>query len=335
MNSAIIVLTWNGGDAAMACLRSLAALDPAPERVVVVDNASADGTAERVAAQFPAFALIRNGRNLGFAGGMNTGIRALLEGRAPPEAVLLLNQDTLVDSGWLDAIVAPLSEPAVGAVGCKIRYPDGSIQHAGVTLDWPRATARHVGWHEPDTGQHDAPRDVDGITFAAVALRSAALKRVGSLDEGYGPAYFEDVDLCRRLRLAGYTLRYEPGATLVHQESRSIRDELTRSARYNYGRLRFVLKSYSPRDLRGPFAAAELAFLRQHAHTPEGRALRWAYAETLASLSDIIAARRALEPELPDSAEGAMRELLTGLRRELAYTLARRAAACADELVAL
>lgn len=335
MSGAVIVLTWNGGDSAIACLRSLAALDPAPERVVVVDNASVDGTADRVAAQLPALTLIRNGRNLGFAGGMNTGIRALLAERAPPEAIVLLNQDTMVDRGWLGAIVAPLAEPAVGAVGCKIRYPDGTIQHAGVTLDWPRATARHVGWHEVDAGQHDTPRDVDGITFAAVALRSAALERVGPLDEGYGPAYFEDVDLCRRLRLAGYTLRYEPRATLVHQESRSIRDELARSARYNYGRLRFVLKSYSPRDLRGPFAAAEIAFLRDHAHTPEGRALRWAYAETLASLPGIIAARRALEPELPDSAEGAMRELLSRLRRELAYTLHRRASACADELVTL
>lgn len=335
MQSAVIVLTWNGGDEALACLERLAALDPAPAQVVVVDNASADGTAERVAARFPAFTLIRNERNLGFAGGMNTGMRALLAQAAPPEAIILLNQDTLVDPGWLGAITAPFAEPAVGAVGCKIRYPDGTIQHAGVTLDWPRALARHVGWHEPDAGQHDTPRDAELLTFAAIALRSAALVQVGLLDEGYGPAYFEDMDLCRRLRLAGYTLRYEPRATLVHQESSSLRDELARSARYNHGRLRFVLKSYSLEQLLGPFAEAERAFIGLHGHHTEGRALRWAYAETLAALPGLVAARRALEPELPAEAHAAMAGLLIGLRRELAHTFYRRAAACADELIAL
>lgn len=335
MNSAVIVLTWNGGDEALACLGRLAALDPAPAAVLVVDNASADGTADRVAAAFPQFALIRNGRNLGFAGGMNTGIRALLAQAAPPDLIILLNQDTLVDAGWLAAIAAPFAEPAVGAVGCKIRYPDGTIQHAGVALDWPRALARHVGWHEPDTGQHDAARDVELLTFAAVALRAEALGRVGLLDEGYGPAYFEDLDLCRRLRQAGYLLRYEPRATLVHQESSSLRDDLARSARYNHGRLRFVLKSYSLDDLLGPFAAAETAFVRLHGHDPEGRALRWAYAETLAALPALLAERRAREPELAAGAEGALHDLLAGLRRELADHFYRRARACADELYAL
>ncbi|HMQ31299.1 MAG TPA: glycosyltransferase [Chloroflexaceae bacterium] len=335
MSAAVIVLTWNGGDEAVACLAALAALDPAPATVVVVDNASADGTPDTVAAQFPAFTLIRNERNLGFAGGMNAGLRRLLDGPAPPEVVALLNQDTVVDPGWLGAITAPFADPAVGAVGCKIRYPDGTIQHAGVTLDWPRALARHVGWHERDAGQHDAPRDAELLTFAAVALRAAALRRVGLLDEGYGPAYFEDLDLCARLRRAGYTLRYEPRATLVHQESSSLRDELARSARYNYGRLRFVLKTYSPRDLRGAFAEAEAAFIRLHGHDPEGRALRWAYSETLAALPGLVAARRELEPDLPAEAEAAMAELVRGLRRELARNFHRRAAACADALLVL
>lgn len=335
MSAAVVVLTWNGGDGAMACLAALAALDPAPAAVVVVDNASADGTADRVAERFPAFTLIRNARNLGFAGGMNVGIRHLLDGPEPPEVVALLNQDTVVDPGWLGAIAAPFAEPAVGAVGCKIRYPDGTIQHAGVTLDWPRALARHVGWHERDAGQHDTPRDVELLTFAAVALRAEALRRVGPLDEGYGPAYFEDLDMCWRLRRAGYALRYEPRATLVHQESSSLRDALARSARYNYGRLRFVLKTYALPDLVGAFAEAEAAFIRRHGHDPEGRALRWAYSETLAALPGIVAARRALEPDLPPEAEAAMADVLKGLRRELAHHFRRRAAACADELLAL
>lgn len=336
MSSAVIVLAWNAAEAVARCLTSLAALDPRPEQVLVVDNASLDGTPAMVAERFPQFALLRNERNLGFAGGMNAGIQLLLNQEQPPEAIVLLNQDTVVDAGWLGAIVAPLAnEPQLGAVGCKIRYPDGTLQHAGATLEWPRALAHHVGWHEPDRGQHDEPHNAELLTGAALALRAAALRQIGLFDEGYAPAYFEDVDLCWRLRRAGYGLRYEPRATLVHHESLSLRDELTRSGYYNRGRLRFVLKSYALDDLRGPFAAAEQAFLHEHGHNPEGRVLRWAYSETLAALPAIVAARRALEPELPADAPAAMRELLVNLRRELAAVLHKRALACADEIYAL
>jgi GT2 family glycosyltransferase len=336
MRSAVILLTWNAADAALACLGSLAALSPAPDQILVVDNASADGTADLVAQQFPAATLIRNAVNLGFSGGMNVGMRALLAQESPPEAIILLNQDTLVDAGWLTALTTALeADPALGAVGCKIRYPDGSIQHAGVTLDWPRAVARHIGWHEPDTGQHDAPRSLEFVTAAAIALHAQALDRVGLFDEGYAPAYFEDVDLCWRLRHAGYRLGYVPAATLVHQESLSLRDGLTRSAHYNRGRLRFVLKTYALADLLGPFAAAERDFMAECGHLPEGRALRWAYAEALAALPDILVARQELGVDTPAHAPTALRDLLVGLRRDLAHTLYRRAAACAAEIYAL
>jgi len=161
MNSAVIVLTWNGGAEAIACLQRVHQLDPAPDIVLVVDNDSQDGTPDQVAALFPTFLLIRNPRNLGFAGGMNIGIRTLLDQNPPPDVIILLNQDTLVDPGWLGAIIAPFADPVVGAVGCKIRYPDGTIQHAGLTLDWPLALPRHVGRDEPDRGQYDTPRDVN------------------------------------------------------------------------------------------------------------------------------------------------------------------------------
>jgi O-antigen biosynthesis protein len=336
MRSAVIVLSWNAADVALSCLASLAALAPGPEQLVVVDNASSDGSADLVAQRFPAVTLIRNQSNLGFSGGMNIGIRALLAQAQPPEVIILLNQDTLVDPGWLGAIDAAFeADPSAGAVGCKIRYPDGSIQHAGVTLDWPRAVAQHIGWHERDDGQYDVPRNFDLLTGAALALRSEALVRVGTLDEGYAPAYFEDADLCWRLRHAGYLLRYEPRATLVHQESLSLRDELTRSALYNRGRLRFVLKTYAFTDLLGPFANVERAFVRQYAHTAEGRVLRWAYAATLDALPGILAARRDLGVDTPASAPVAFHDLLVGLRHDLAYALHRRAIFCADTIASL
>ncbi|MDW8234135.1 MAG: glycosyltransferase family 2 protein [Roseiflexaceae bacterium] len=332
MRSAVLVLTWNGGAEAIACLQRVRQLDPAPDVVLVVDNDSHDGTPDQIAALFPAFTLIRNSRNLGFAGGMNVGIRALLAHDPPPDIIVLLNQDTLVDREWLGAITVPFADPDVGAVGCKIRYPDGTIQHAGLTLDWPLALSRHIGRYEPDRGQYDAPRDVEFVTFAAVALRRQALERVGLFDEGYRPAYFEDVDLCVRLRRAGYRIRYEPRATLVHREAASQQDCLAHSAVVHHGRLRFVLKTYRLEEILESFADAERVFLVQHSHPPECRALRWAYDRTLAELPDILCARRDLDPDLPPDALVRLRALILDLLQALTHGVRQRLMARADDI---
>ena len=332
MNSAVIVLTWNGGAEAIACLQRVRQLDPAPDIVLVVDNDSRDGTPDQIAALFPAFTLIRNPHNLGYSGGMNVGIRTLLAHESPPDVIVLLNQDTLVDREWLGAIIAPFTDPAVGAVGCKIRYPDGTIQHAGLTLDWPLALSRHVGRYEPDRGQYDKPRDVEFVTFAAVALRRQALERIGLFDEGYRPAYFEDIDLCVRLRRAGYLIRYEPQATLVHHEATSQQDYLAHSAVVHHGRLRFVLKTYRLGEIFTSFADAERVFLIQHSHPPEYRAQHWAYDRTLAELPDILRARRELDPDLPLEALIALRALILDLQCELNRSTRQRLAARADDI---
>lgn len=332
MSSAVIVLTWNGGTEAIACLQRVRQLNPAPDMVLVVDNDSRDGTPEQIAALFPDITLIRNAQNLGYAGGMNIGIRALLAHESPPDIIVLLNQDTLVDREWLGAITAPFCDPEIGAVGCKIRYPDGTIQHAGLTLDWPLALSRHVGRYEPDRGQYDAPRDVEFVTFAAVALRRQALERIGLFDEGYRPAYFEDVDLCARLRRAGYRIRYEPRATLTHRESTSQRDDLVRSAIVHQGRLRFVLKMYPFEAITGAFAEAEQAFLVQHSNPPECRALRWAYDRTLAEMTEILHARRNCDPDMPSDTLMTLRALLLDLRHTLDTRLLQRLRARAEEI---
>ncbi len=323
MSSAVVVLTWNGGAEAIACLQRVRQLNPAPDTVVVVDNDSQDGTPDQVAALFPAFLLIRNPRNLGYAGGMNIGIRALLDQTPPPDVIVLLNQDTLVDPGWLGALLAPFADPAVGAVGCKIRYPDGTLQHAGLTLDWPLALSRHVGRDEPDQGQYDTPRNVNFVTFAAAALRSAALQRIGLFDEGYTPAYFEDVDLCVRLRRAGYLIRYEPQATLIHRESTSQRDNLTRTALVHRGRLRFVLKTYALDEITGPFAQAERDLIERLKQPSEKRALRWAYDKTLADLPHIWNIRRETDQNISE-ATAAVQRLFLDLQHELITSSHRR-----------
>lgn len=332
MSSAVIVLTWNGGAEAIACLQRVRQLNPAPDMVLVVDNDSRDGTPDQIADLFPTVTLIRNPDNLGYSGGMNVGIRALLARDSPPDIIVLLNQDTLVDREWLDAITAPFCDPEIGAVGCKIRYPDGTIQHAGLTLEWPLALSRHIGRCEPDRGQYDAPRDVEFVTFAAVALRRQALERVGLFDEGYRPAYFEDVDLCVRLRRAGYRIRYEPRATLTHREATSLPDRMMRSAIFHRARLRFVFKTFAFDEITGPFATAERILIDRLIRFAEERALFWAYDRTLAELPDILRARREIDPSLSSDALIVLRTLIFDLWRAVAQSVCQRLTARAQDI---
>ncbi len=331
MRTVAIVLSWNAVDATLACLESLHR-QSIPVEVLVVDNASQDGTPARVAAQYPHVRLICNQRNLGFAGGMNTAIRALLAEAEPPDAVVLLNQDTMLDEQCIEHFIAPLqADEQVAAVGAKICYPDGTIQHAGVTLEWPRAIVQHIGWHEPDTGQYDELVELEWVTGAALALRLRALDPVQPLDEGFAPAYFEDIDLCQRLRRAGWKIVYNPAATLTHHESLSLRDELQRSCYYNRGRLRFVLKHFSMASLIDEFLPAELSHAQRHALWPvEGQALRWAYAETLLNYSSILAARRQLDPNFAAADEDRLGELMQRLLSTHAMTCWRNAHQRAD-----
>jgi GT2 family glycosyltransferase len=336
MNVTLLILAWNAVVPLQRCLERVFTLDPAPDQVMVVDNGSHDGSADMVVHAFPTVHLIRNEANLGFGRGMNVGLRALMAQTSPPDLIVLLNQDTLVDVGWLGALTSAMSaDPTLGAVGCKIRYPDGRIQHAGLILERPRALAHHIGWYEADDGRFDQPMTMEFVTGAALALRRTTLEQVGLFDEGYAQAYFEDVDLLWRIRRNGYRVGYEPRATLVHHESLSLPDPVTRGALYNRGRLRFVFKSYPLDELFGSFADAERRFAAQHAHLAEGRVLRWAYHESLANVDSLVAARCSLEPELPEVVNVRMRALLHELYQTLIHTLYQQAITTAKEIRAL
>ncbi len=288
MRRAILILSWNGADDLAGCLAAVQRQNA--DTVLVVDNGSQDASRAVVQRGFPWARLIANGRNLGFGGGMNVGLRALMSDH---DVVVLLNQDTQVDAGWLDALTAPLDDPAIGAVGCKIHYPDGqTLQHAGGVIDPGRLTAWHIGHGERDAGQHDTPRDCAYLTGAALALRTTLLRGIGLFDEGYAPAYYEDVDLCWRMRRAGALLRYEPRATLRHAESRSTRDVIRRAALMHRNRLRFAVKTSDPAALDA-FIVAERARLAVLPQGMEARALRRAYLAGILDAPEWIAARRA------------------------------------------
>ncbi|MFN8535804.1 MAG: glycosyltransferase [Dehalococcoidia bacterium] len=271
-----IVLLWNGAPFVAACVASIRAQTLAKVEIILVDNASRDDTVAIVERAFPDLPLIRNERNLGFAGGMNVGIRAA---RAP--IVVLLNQDLVLNPDCLARIVnAFAEEPSAGAVGCKIFFPDRMLlQHAGGYLERPLALGHHYGYGELDTGQYDEPRDVEYVTGAAIGLRRGALDEVGLLDEQFWPGYFEEVDLCRRLLDAGWRVCYRPEAVAVHWESTSLgRNSDPYYTAYHRGRLRYVLKHFGDEEWRA-FATAEAERYATLASIREQRMLTTVYRE--------------------------------------------------------
>ncbi|HXL15772.1 MAG TPA: glycosyltransferase family 2 protein, partial [Methylomirabilota bacterium] len=202
-----LVLAMNQLRMTRECLTSLLALDPAPERVLLVDNGSTDGTAEAVRAEFPGVEVLRLEKNLYFAGGVNEGIRRALEEGA--DSILLLNNDVVLERGSLAALRRALEEdPRRAAVSPKIYYYDAPdvIWFAGGVVTW--GLIRHRGVNVKEEKLRDAGREVDYVSGAAALLSRGALESVGLLDPDY-VMYVEDVDWCARARERGWVLWYE------------------------------------------------------------------------------------------------------------------------------
>ncbi|MBA3943692.1 MAG: glycosyltransferase family 2 protein [Herpetosiphonaceae bacterium] len=299
-NVAVIILAWNGHAFLPDCLTAVLAQDcPARFDVLVVDNASSDGSIDLVRTQFPQVAVMENHHNLGFAGGNNVGLRALLAGVAPspcdvvPDIVVLLNQDTIVAPNWLAELVAVFERrPQAGIVGCKIFFPGTqTLQHAGGTIQWPVGTGLHRGTGEQDHGQYDTEVVLDYVTGAALALRSPVLQQIGLLDEGFSPAYYEDTDLCYRARAAGFEVVYAPRAQLQHHEGTSLQAQSPAHQRaYHRNRLRFVLKHAPLPVLTEAFAPAEEEEMRRWGLT-NSQPRKQAYLDAILALPELLQQR--------------------------------------------
>ncbi|MFP6664550.1 MAG: glycosyltransferase family 2 protein [Deltaproteobacteria bacterium] len=319
VNAGIVVLAWNGADQIGACLEAVLACEGEPSDIIVVDNGSTDDSREVAKLAAPMAKLLALPENLGFAGGMNAGLDDFLGREHAPEVLILLNQDTAVDRGWYQAITAPFGTAAdIGVVGCKIYYPDGkTLQHAGASIEPARAITTHIGAGETDAGRYDVARDCEYVTGAAMAVRSAALRKTGPLDAGFFPAYYEEVDLCLRMRDAGYRVRYEPSATLRHAESTSLPENFRRYAVAHRNRLRFVVKNYTWPDLWETFLPAERAHAAAIGHDLELATLRQAYLGAILGMEEWIIARRTRH-EVSDEQAAELRSLFGDLRREIA-----------------
>ena len=232
-----VVLSWNGREDTLACLRSLEGEDA---DVIVVDNASDDGTADAVTG----VELIRNDRNLGYAGGMNTGIRHAL-GRGAG-AVLLLNNDVEVEPGSIARLAAHAA--GVGAVCPVVTFADqpDRVWYAGARFDPRRG---YNGRHVTETGP--GPIETERICGAAVLIPRETLEQVGMFDEDLF-AYFEDADWSLRAREAGLRLLVTPDSRVRHKVSASTGGEGSPDALYYSARnLLAVSERHAPLGLFG------------------------------------------------------------------------------------
>jgi GT2 family glycosyltransferase len=213
-----VILGWNGREDTLTCLRSLGRVSYPELAVVVVDNASSDGGPEAVAAEFPSVELIRLAENRGFAGGVNVGIAAALEGGA--DHILLLNNDATVDAGFLEPLVEAAASPAVGAACPQILHADGrSIWYAGAAYDPRRGhQGRHTGFGKPPLRPTVPPYPTTRACGGAMLVPRAAIERVGYLDEALF-AYAEDVDWSLRAHDAGLSILVVPASVVYHRVS--------------------------------------------------------------------------------------------------------------------
>ena len=250
----IIIVSYNCRDALRECLGKLARSGDMPP-VIVVDNASMDGSIEMVAHNFPPVQLIRNARNCGFAAACNQGIRA-----SNADFILLLNPDTLVECAELQKLHDAMNtRPNIGACGPRILNVSGSLQPScrrfpslwAMTCDelglgrlFPHsrlfATYRMSGW------AHDETREVDQLMGSCLLLRSAALDAVGPLDERFF-LYFEEVDLCWRLWRGGWRVLFVAGATVTHGGGASSNADRPTALRHRYRSLFAFYRKHYPR----------------------------------------------------------------------------------------
>ena len=257
----IVIVSYNARQDLEACLQSLHDHPPARRHdIVVVDNASTDGSPEAVAAKWPSVQLLRMGRNAGFSAANNAGIRA-----TRGELVLLLNSDTIVPAGAIDRLIARLDATADAAVaGPRLIDANGAPELSFGRMMAPltelrqkvvgRLYARRSGpadrWVRRETAREQF---VDWVSGACLLVRRADAEAAGLLDERFF-LYTEDVDFCASIRARGRRVLFTPAAEIVHLRGRS--------------------RATVPAAANAAYRRSHLAFYEKH-HPRWARILRW------------------------------------------------------------
>ncbi len=247
----VIIVSWNVRELLAACLTSVESGRGGLQlQTIVVDSGSSDGTPEMVREQFPQFTLIARTDNVGFPKGNNLGMAA-----AKGRHILLLNPDTIVIGNALPTLVTYLDQnPSVGIVAPQLLNPDGSLQSSRRRFPTLATGMVESSWLEPYVPQailtkyycldqaDDKTQQVDWATGAALMARSEAAAQVGDMDEAYF-MYSEELDWCKRFKIAGWQIVYLPAAQITHYAGKSSEQAVTaRHINFNRAKLRYFRK---------------------------------------------------------------------------------------------
>jgi len=210
----IIIPNYNGQNFLGDCIDSIHQIDFERKNyeIIVVDNASSDTSCDFILSAYPDVMLIPAERNLGFAGGCNLGIK-----NSSGEYIVLLNNDTVVDSNWLKELVAVADrDQDVAIVGSKLLFKQNPnvIQNAGSYLT-SRGDGGDIGSYQPDEGQYNTTREVMAVCGASMLIKRTLIEKIGALDEDFF-AYYEEIDLCYRTRLYGKKIIFAPRSIVYH-----------------------------------------------------------------------------------------------------------------------
>ena len=292
----VIICNWNGGDYVSRCLAALDHQTYRDFRVVVVDNASTDGSAERVERDFPAVQLVRAGGNLGFARANNIGF----ERAAGSEWVALLNPDAFPEPAWLEKLVAAsLRRPECASIGSRLLRADdpatldgiGDVYHVS-GLHW------REGHGKPQAGRALVAKEIFSPCAAAALYRLSAVSEAGGFDEDYF-CYAEDVDLGFRLRLLGFRSWYEPDSVAHHVGSATTGRNSDFAIYHGYRNAIWTFVKNMPGALLWSCAPVHLLALLMYSTTLVGRgqgAVVWrALRDAIAGLPSALRKRRSIQ----------------------------------------
>ena len=245
----VVMLTYNRWDLTKEALRLLAEMTEPRYEVVIVDNASTDGTLAELD-RVEGARILRNPANVGFGPGNNQGA-AMARGRY----LLLLNSDAWVRPGWLGPLIDVAdADPGVAAVAPKLLYPDGRLQEAG-SIIWRDGRVRQYGdGDRSNRPEYNFRRTVDYASAACLLVRRSAFISVGGFDPGFAPVYYEDVDLCLALGAGPGRVVYQPRSVVEHVRGASsnggVHTRVDRNRRLLRARWQSILDRRPPESWR-------------------------------------------------------------------------------------